>query len=82
MGLFLSTARESNLNLPPPVETRGIISSYIAPLTTSLTLILDELLQKYSRRLAVGPKGISDRQRRWFEAVFNTFCSQLESTKC
>lgn len=82
MGLFLSTARERNLELPPPVQTRGIISSCIAPLTTSLTWTLDELLQTYSHRLAVGPKGISHRQRRWFEAVFNTFCSQLESTKC
>ena len=34
MGSFLSTTRESDLSLPPPVLTRGIISC-IAPLTTS-----------------------------------------------
>lgn len=83
MGLFLSTTHESNLNRPPPVQTRGIIS-YITPLTSYYItdIHLDELLQKYSNRLANGPSGISNEQQLWFEAVFNTFCSQSESTKC
>lgn len=81
MGSFLSTSH--GMTLPPPVQTRGIISSAcITPLDTPLTLIPDELLQRYSHRLANGPRGISKEQRHWFDVVFNAFCSQLESKKC
>lgn len=77
MGSFVSTTHESNLDQPPPVQTRGFIS-YIAPLASYYItdIHLDELLQKYSHCLATGPSGISNEQQLWFETVFNTFCSQ------
>lgn len=80
MGSLLSTAH--GMTLSPPVQTRGIISSCIPPLNTPLTSILDELLQRYSHRLAIGPRGIGEEQRHWLDVVFNAFCSQLESKKC
>ena len=65
MGSFLPTTHRRTF--PPPVQTRGIISSCITPLNIPLTLILDELLQSYSHRLAIGPRGISEEQQHWFE---------------
>ena len=85
MGLSSSTARGNNFAFPPPVQTRGMFPSALSSwYTTNINhwYLSDELLQRYSHLLAIGPKGISDEGQRCLEAVFNTFCSQSESTKC